>query len=70
MCDLIKIKRDNVHPGFNIYLRYSINSEKYPYSEDLHLGRLCCRYTLSKYVAVNKCLKTDKILFINKYNKL
>ena len=62
LCDLIKQdkSRSDVYPGYNIYLRYSLNDyTKYPYSEDLHLGRLCCRFTLKNYIGVNRCLKTD-----------
>ncbi len=58
LCNLIGIKRANDTIGFNVYLRYSLNSDKFPYSEDLHIGRLCCLFTFNKVLGFNRCQLT------------
>ena len=63
-CDLINKQVPSDKYGFNIYIRYSAYKQhspldKYPYKEDLHVGRLCCQWVLNNFIGVNRCDYTD-----------
>ncbi|CAF0861015.1 unnamed protein product [Brachionus calyciflorus] len=59
-------------PGVNIYLRYSsVDTKKFPYTEELHIGRLCCRpYSgddLKRDFLVDIYAYNDVECYINEY---
>jgi hypothetical protein len=44
--------------GYNVYLRYSVSKEtpqEFPYHEDIHIGRVCCRYFFGNWLGTNRC---------------
>lgn len=54
-----KLKRGVPDPGLNVYLRFSTNSKLFPFSEEMHVGRLCCLEFNPKtvYVPFNRCFR-------------
>jgi hypothetical protein len=50
-------------PGLNFYLRINYGREEFPFSEDLHIGNLCClKFQPSplnppRYIPFNRCFK-------------
>jgi hypothetical protein len=64
ICELINNDSPSEIYGFNVYIKYSaygaqVALNKYPYKEDLHLGRICCQKTLGGVVGINRCNRTD-----------
>ncbi|CAF0895158.1 unnamed protein product [Brachionus calyciflorus] len=52
-----KLRKQIEPPGINLYLRYSINEKKFPFSEDLNVGRICCLFFQNRFVPYNKCYR-------------
>ena len=55
LCNKIDILTVGDKIGFNVYLRFSAISKTYPQTEDLHIGRLCCQFTLGIVFGFNRC---------------
>ena len=53
-CESINQESNN-SAGFNIYLKYKNAINSFPWNEDIHLGRICCKLETNKYVAIPNC---------------
>lgn len=55
-----RLKLDIKPPGLNFYLRSNYGSEEFPFSEDMHIGNLCCfpfvqNGVIIGYIPFNRC---------------
>jgi hypothetical protein len=60
MCNLINQSRVSDTQGYNVYIRYlNRDNALFPYKDDLHVGRLCCKKTFGQFIGLNRCNQTD-----------
>ena len=57
-----RLKLDIKPPGLNFYLRSNYGREEFPFSEDMHIGNLCCFPFVQNgivigYIPFNRCYK-------------
>ncbi len=50
-----KLQTNVAPPGLNFYLRSNTGSADFPYTDDLHIGRLCCFPFMGRFVPFNRC---------------
>ena len=55
----IEFKKFGVFGFMEVVEKRQVALNKYPYKEDLHLGRICCQKVLGNLVGINRCNRTD-----------